>query len=83
MISFLCAGSIRYLSNIVDSVSFSIELVTGSILWEMSVYPPNSRWMLKSSLPFVYAKDGIESKIHLMIWDGDTKNEWVEVETFE
>ena len=38
--------------------------------------------MLKEE-PFVYAKDGIESKIHLMIWDGDTRNEWVEVETFE
>ena len=33
--------------------------------------------------PFVYAKDGIESKIHLMIWEGDTRNEWVEVETFK
>ena len=38
--------------------------------------------MLKEE-PFVYAKDGIESKIHLMILDGDTRNEWVEVETFE
>ena len=38
--------------------------------------------MLKEE-PFVYSKDGIESKIHLMIWDGDTRNEWVEVENFE
>lgn len=38
--------------------------------------------MLKEE-PFVYAKDGIESKIHLMIWEENAKNERVEVETFE
>lgn len=38
--------------------------------------------MLKEE-PFVYAKDGIESKIHLMIWEGNARNERVEVETFE
>lgn len=38
--------------------------------------------MLKEE-PFVYAKDGIEPKIHLMIWEGDARNEQIEVETFE
>ena len=37
----------------------------------------------KKKEPFVYAKDGIESEIHLMIWEGNARNERVEVETFE
>ena len=37
--------------------------------------------MLKEE-PFLYAKDSIEYKIHLMIWKKDGKNRKVEVETF-
>ena len=37
--------------------------------------------MLKEE-PFLYAKDSIEYKIHLMIWNKDGKNRKVEVETY-
>lgn len=33
--------------------------------------------------PFLYVKDEIEYKIHLMIWEGNARNAHVEVETFE
>ena len=38
--------------------------------------------MLKEE-PFLYAKDSVEYKIHLMIWRTEGKERQVDVETFE
>lgn len=33
--------------------------------------------------PFIYAKDSVEYKIHLMVWKQEGKNRKVEIETID